>query len=107
MELLVEAQTLGVERARSAGLVHKVWPGDTADGFARSVVDYAHGFCPPHRAAIAVGDIKRAVQSGADASLEHGLALERELARRLFGSYDAKEGLAAFTQKRKPTFRGR
>jgi len=68
-------------------------------------MDYAHAFCPPGRAALAVGDIKRAVQGGADGPLEHGLALERELQRRLLQSYDAKEGLLAFTQKRKPSFR--
>ena len=40
-------------------------------------------------------------------SLEQGLALERELQQQLFASQDAKEGLAAFTQKREPIFRAR
>jgi enoyl-CoA hydratase/carnithine racemase len=56
---------------------------------------------------MAVGHIKRAVQSGADMSLEQGLALERELQQQLFRSHDAREGLLAFTQKRKPEFRGK
>jgi enoyl-CoA hydratase/carnithine racemase len=56
---------------------------------------------------MAVGGIKRAVQAGADMSLEQGLALERELQQQLFRSQDAKEGLLAFTQKRKPQFKGR
>ncbi len=107
MSLLLDGAALGVDPALASGLVHKVWPAATGEGFMRSVMAYAHEFCPPRRAALAVGDIKRAVQSGADASLEQGLALERELQRRLFGSHDAKEGLAAFIQKRKPTFRGR
>jgi enoyl-CoA hydratase len=33
--------------------------------------------------------------------------LERELQQRLFASNDAREGLAAFTQKRRPSFRSR
>jgi enoyl-CoA hydratase/carnithine racemase len=107
MELLVEGEQLSAAQALGAGLVHKVWTADTAEGFMRNVVDYSHAFCPPHRAAIAVGDIKRAVQCGDGASFEQGIALERELSRRLFASYDAKEGLAAFVQKRKPSFRGR
>jgi enoyl-CoA hydratase len=39
--------------------------------------------------------------------LEQGLAFERELQQRLFESHDGKEGMAAFTQKRKAIFRGR
>jgi enoyl-CoA hydratase/carnithine racemase len=107
MELVVEGETLLVEQAAAAGLVHKVWTTETHDAFMRKVLDYAHEFCPPGRASLAVGQIKRAVQSGAECSLEQGLALERELQQRLFESHDAKEGIAAFTQGRKPTFRGR
>ena len=63
---------------------------------------------PPGRASKAVGLIKRAVQSGAEmASLADGLALERELQQQLFESEDAREGLAAHVEKRKPSFKGR
>jgi len=47
------------------------------------------------------------VQSGAEVPLESGLALERELQQRLFQSEDAREGIGAYNQKRKPAFRGR
>ncbi len=107
IELMVEAQSLPVEQGLAAGLVHKVWTTETSDQFGRKVLEYAHDFCPPGRAAFAVGQIKRAVQGGADMSLEQGLALERELQQRLFASDDANEGLAAVLQKRKPSFRGR
>jgi enoyl-CoA hydratase/carnithine racemase len=56
---------------------------------------------------MAVGHIKRAVQSGAELPLEQGLALERELQAKLFASDDSTEGLAAFVEKRKPRFSGR
>jgi len=107
MELMVEGQKLSVEQAHGAGLIHKVWATDTHEAFMSSVIDYAHSFCPPGRATLAVGDIKRAVQAGWEASLDQGLALERELERRLFATHDAKEGILAFTQGRKPTFRAR
>jgi enoyl-CoA hydratase len=107
LEMMVEGQSLPVERAYLAELVHKVWEAETHDGFLRRVVDYAHELCPPHKASMAVGHIKRAVQSGGEMSLEQGLALERELQQELFRSHDAKEGLLAFTQKRKAAFRGK
>jgi enoyl-CoA hydratase/carnithine racemase len=47
------------------------------------------------------------VQTGAESSLEQGLALDRELQQRLFQSHDGREGVTAFTQKRKPVFHGR
>jgi enoyl-CoA hydratase len=54
-----------------------------------------------------VGHIKRAVQSGLEMSVANRLALERELQQRLFESDDAREGIAANLEKRKPTFTGR
>ena len=107
IELIVEGQNLPVAEAQQAGLVNKVWSTDSHDAFVRRVLDYAHEFCPPGRASMAVGHVKRAVQSGAEMSLEQGLALERELQQQLFRSQDAKEGLLAYTQKRKAAFRGR
>jgi len=107
LELLVEGKNLAVEEAHAAGLVHKLWATETHEAFLRKVLAYAHEFCPPNRASQAVGAIKRAVQAGGEMTLEGGLALERELQQHLFRSHDAREGLVAFTQKRKPVFRGR
>jgi enoyl-CoA hydratase/carnithine racemase len=47
------------------------------------------------------------VQSGPEAGFHEGLAIERELQQQLFQSEDAKEGLAAYVEKRIATFRGR
>ncbi len=55
---------------------------------------------------MAVGHIKRAVQTGAELPLEYGLALERELQAKLFASRDAVEGLSAYNEKREPNFDG-
>jgi enoyl-CoA hydratase len=107
MEMLVEGKTVAVDEAVGAGLVHKVWDTPDHESFMRRIMDYAHEFTPPNRASVAVGNIKRAVQSGSDMSLDQGLALERELQGELFSTHDAKEGIAAFTEKRKPLFRGR
>jgi enoyl-CoA hydratase/carnithine racemase len=106
LEMMVEGQPLSVERALGLGLINKIWPADAPDAFIASVLNYAHAFCPPGRASLAVGDIKRAVQSGGGVS-EQGLALERELQGRLLASHDAKEGILASALKRRPTFRSR
>jgi enoyl-CoA hydratase len=107
MQMLVEGEKMPIEIAEALGLVHKVWTTETHEDFMRQVIDYAREFCPPGRSPLAVGQIKRAVQAGAETSLEQGLSVERELQQRLFASNDAREGLAAFTQKRRPSFRGR
>jgi enoyl-CoA hydratase len=107
LEMMVEGETLPLEEALLAGLVHKVWDTPDHESFMRRIMDYAHEFTPPGRASLAVGKIKRAVQTGADMSLDQGLALERELQGELFRSQDAKEGILAFTERRKPVFRGR
>ena len=107
IEHLVEAQNPTVEEALAAGLVHKVWAAESSDAFLRKVVAYAHELCPPARAPLAVGSVKQAIQSGSEMSLDGGLSLERALLQQLNRSQDAKEGLLAFVQKRKATFRGK
>ena len=47
-----------------------------------------------------------AVCSGLEVPFSEGLALERELQQQLFLSSDAKEGIAAHVEKRKPEFTG-
>ena len=71
------------------------------------VMEYARQFCPPNKAAKAVGRIKRAVQTGWEIPLEAGLALERENQQLLFESEDAKEGLAAYIEKRPAKFKAK
>jgi enoyl-CoA hydratase/carnithine racemase len=107
IQLMCEGETFGVERAEELGLVNRVMGGETSEAFMQEVLAYAKTFCHPERASLAVGRIKRAVQSGLEMSFEQALAFERELQAELFASEDAKEGLTAYTEKRKPEFRGR
>jgi enoyl-CoA hydratase/carnithine racemase len=68
---------------------------------------YAKQFCPPFKASRAVGRIKRSVVTGAEIPFAEALALERELQQLLFTSEDAKEGLAAYVEKRAASFKGK
>jgi enoyl-CoA hydratase len=104
LELMVKGDSMSIYDAHAAGLVTSIVSGPD---FWPQVMDVARSYCPPGKAAKAVGLIKRAVHAGADLPLESGLAIERELQQRLFTSEDAREGLAAFTGKRTPDFRGR
>lgn len=108
IELMAGGTLMTFEQARDLDLVNHVWGGTELDGrsFREALIDYARQFTPPRRASLAVGHIKRAVQSGLDMALADGLALERELQQRLFESDDAREGIAANLEKRKPHFTG-
>ena len=108
MELMVNGRLMPFDEAKAIGLINDVWDDAALAGrsFADAVQEYARQFAPPHKASKAVGRIKRAVQSGAEMSFTDGLALERELQQLLFESDDAREGIAANLEKRKPIFRG-
>jgi enoyl-CoA hydratase/carnithine racemase len=44
---------------------------------------------------------------GGGMPFENGMLYEHEAVGRLFASEDAREGVTAFTEKRKPTYKGR
>jgi enoyl-CoA hydratase/carnithine racemase len=102
IELMTTGRLFSFEDALAMGIIDSIFE---SDGFMDQVHAYARQFCPPGKAAKAVGRIKRSVQSGAEMSFEYGLALERELQQQLFQSDDAKEGLAAYVEKRAPHFK--
>ena len=106
IELMTTGELLDYPAARELGLVNRIVDAADDAAFLDEVLAYAASFCPPGRASMAVGLIKRAVQSGLEVPLEQGLVLERELQARLFASDDAAEGLAAYVGRRKPSFSG-
>jgi enoyl-CoA hydratase len=106
MQLMLEGETFDFDRGVELGILNRAIDAPSAAEFLLSVQEYARKFTCPDRAPLAVGRIKRAVQSATEMSLEQGLALERELQAELFASDDAREGIAAYTEKRAPTFRG-
>lgn len=106
IQMMVEGSTMDFDAAAGLGLVNEVWESASHAEFMTRVMEYAGKFTTPGKASLAVGNIKRAVQSGLEMSFEQGLALERELQAELFASDDAREGLTAYVEKRRATFRG-
>ena len=104
MELMTTGRTFSFEEALEWGLIHYVYD---RENYWEEVMAYAKQFCPPNKASRAVGRIKRAVVSGSEIPFQEALALERELQQLLFTSEDAKEGIAAYVDKRTASFKGK
>jgi enoyl-CoA hydratase/carnithine racemase len=104
---MATGQVFDFERGEGLGIINQIIDAESGDQFMVRVREYCGQFTLPNKAAGAVGRIKRSVQTGAEISFESALALERELQQQLFQSEDAKEGLAAYMEKRKPIFKGK
>jgi enoyl-CoA hydratase/carnithine racemase len=107
IELMVTGRTFEFEEAKALGIITDVWDAESGEAFLDKVLEYAKQFTPPNMASKAVGNIKRAVQTGAELPFQDALAVERELQQLLFQSQDAKEGIAAYVEKRKGDFKGK
>jgi len=91
------------EEGEQLGIVNEVL---SSDDYWDDVYAYAGQFVPPKKASRAVGNIKRAVQTGGEIPLAEALGLERELQQRLFTSADAKKGIRAYLDKDMARFTG-
>lgn len=100
-DLLMTGRSLTAAEALEWGLVNRVAP----DG---GVVDAAVNLAEviARRAPLAVGMGKRLVQEGLEQPLAVALVHERESTLHLYETEDAKEGIDAFVEKRKPSFHG-
>jgi enoyl-CoA hydratase/carnithine racemase len=107
IELMATGDLFDFEAGHKLGLVEHIFESESAEAFMDQVLSFAKRFTTPAKASLAVGRIKRSVQTGAEISFESALALERELQQQLFLSDDAKEGLDAYAAKRKAEFSGK
>src|SRR5437773_11819106 len=76
LELMARGQTFSFEEALGMGLIHYIYERET---YWQDVMVYAKQFCPPNKAACAVGRIKRAVVTGSEIPFSEALGIEREL----------------------------
>src|SRR5947207_4274091 len=102
LELMRTGRTLAPPGALAAGIVDDVVPaGELLDRVITRARTYATG------PTFAIGRIKQAAVQGFGMRLDEGLKLERQLLIDLFKSADAKEGVTAFVEKRKPSYTGK
>ena len=102
IHMIATGATIGPDEALEWGLIDELHdPGEFED----KVMEYANRIAagPSHAAGIG----KLSVTKGLAMPLAEALVLERAHQNLLFASEDAKEGVAAFLEKRKPDFKGR
>ena len=102
MELILTGRTIDAREADAAGLLTRVVPtGLTLESALELASTIAS--MPP----VAVLSAKAAVLRADEVALSAGLELERRDFFMLFASEDQREGMAAFSEKRAPTWKGR
>jgi enoyl-CoA hydratase len=102
MEMILTGRSMGAREAEANGLVTSVVPPETTVPAALELAAKVAAMPP-----VAVVAAKAAVNRAEELSLEAGLELERRSFYLLFDTEDQKEGMAAFAEKRKPSWRGR
>jgi enoyl-CoA hydratase/carnithine racemase len=103
LDLIATGRAVTPEEARELGIVDQLL--DDATACRAAAVEYCAKLAAGPTEAI--GRAKVATSLGFGAPLDLGLAIEREAIARIFVSEDAQEGIAAFSEKRKPAYKGR
>lgn len=99
LDMLLRGRLLGPEEALEIGLVDRLFDADT---FAAEVMEFAATLATG--AGKALGFIKASVHEGLELPMAMALAVERKYGLENLLTRDAKEGLKAFGEKRKPNF---
>ena len=99
MDLCLTSRFMDATEAERAGLVSRVVPADKLIEEAMTAAETIASFSLP-----VVMMIKESVNRAFESSLNEGLLFERRAFHSAFALNDQKEGMAAFVEKRKPSF---
>ncbi len=102
MDMCLTARMMDAEEAERAGLVSRVVPAERLLDEALEAAEKIASFSLP-----IVMMIKESLNQAYESGLSEGLLFERRLFHSAFALEDQKEGMAAFVEKRKPTFKHR
>ena len=101
LDMILRAKKVSGPEALGMGLVNELWPvAELKQRGAELAAELAA--MPP----LAVAGVLKAVVGSGEEPLAEGLAAERRAVMATFGTRDMAEGMAAFMEKRKPTFTG-
>ena len=95
-QMIYTARNIKADEALRIGLVNAVY---TQDELMAAAEKMAAGIAK--NAPIAVRNCKKAINDGLDADMDEAIVIEEKLFGDCFESYDEKEGMAAFLEKRK------
>lgn len=102
LELIIFGKRLSPKDALQLGIVDKIFPPENL--IAKSI-EFAKEITKG--ATKSIGLIKQAINRGIQYDIYTGLKIEKEAFIDVFKTEDAKEGLKAFIEKRRPEFKGR
>lgn len=100
MELIITGKRIDVQHAYRIGLVNEIVPHDR---LMERVDQIAEEICMLPQSAIRTD--KQAVMMGLGRTLEEGLRIEAQVGQDALLSEDMQEGLRAFAERRKPSFK--
>jgi enoyl-CoA hydratase len=102
MDLCLTARMMDAQEAERAGLVSRIVPLDKLLEEALGVADKIAGYSAP-----VVMMIKESINRAYETALAEGVLFERRVFQSQFALEDQKEGMQAFLEKRKPSFKNR
>ncbi len=100
MDMILTARMMDAAEVEKANLVSRVVPAAELIAEALKIANKIASLSP---VAVAMG--KEAVNRAFETTLNEGVRFERRIFLSLFGTPDQREGMSAFAEKRKPTFR--
>jgi len=102
MDMCLTGRMMDAEEAERAGLVSRLVPADKLMDETMKAAEKIADFSMP-----AVMMTKEAVNRAYETTLNEGILFERRLFHSMFATEDQKEGMAAFVEKRQPSFKHR
>ena len=102
MDMILTGRMMDAKEAERSGLASRVIP---LDGFMDETMKIAKSIAALSLPSLMVA--KEAVNRAYEMSLSEGVRYERRVFHALFGTEDQKEGMAAFSEKRSPSFKNK